>query len=105
MMGPLYKFRDDDHLNRMIESVRSFGISVVEDPRVDSSGAYCFRKGIGKVHGAIGTDEWDSMIYLGFGHPMNPFLWYFDGALQKQIETVFLAEGSERINTSGSSSE
>ena len=100
-MGPLHRFRDREHLNRMISAIRGSGISVTDDRSANTIGTYIFRKGLGKVVGAIGAEEWESMMYFGFGHPFNPIFWYSDGKLLKQIESIFLSQGSERIESIG----
>lgn len=105
MMGPLHRFRDNEHLKQLLDAASASGISIAEDDSADLPGAYWFRKGLGKVHGSVGTEDWESMMYFGFGHPFNPLLWHSDGTLLKRIETIFLSQGSERLHPSDLESE
>ena len=97
-MGPLHRFRDREHLEQLLDATVESGISITGDDRAKSPGAYWFRKGLGKIHGSLWAEERESMMYFGFGHPFNPLLWYSDRTLLKEIEAVFLSQGSERVN-------
>ena len=98
MMGPLLAYRDDEHLDRMLEVIRGSNIEVLRDGASRSS-AFRFRRGRGLVRGSCWrTASPVPVMYFGFGHPFNPFLWPSDGLLLREIEQVFLANGSSRVN-------
>ncbi len=98
MMGPLYRFRDTEHLKQLLDAIHQSGITISKRDPTNILDAYWFRKGLGKVHGSIGTEEWESVIYLAYGHTFNPLCWFFDAVLLKKIETIFLSTNSERIH-------
>jgi len=92
-MGPLYSC-DDADIERLLAAVRAAGVRVTPDN--SSADAYWFRRGFGLVHGS----RWNGakpVLYFGFGHPFNPFLWAADAKLLHAIEVVLEANGSRRL--------
>ena len=94
MIGPLFESYDSTHLERLINILIESGIKVKSDAK-----AYRFRRGLGLVQGVIGFGNSENSIYLGFGHPFNPFLWFFDGRLLKKIEEILLSNGAKKIDS------
>lgn len=99
MMGPLHRFRDQEHLTQLFDAIVESGISIAKDHSTISPQTYVFQQGLGKILGSVGTEEWESMIYFGYGHPFNPLLWYSDGILLKKIEAIFLSQGTGRVHS------
>jgi hypothetical protein len=97
-MGPLLAYRDDEHLDRMLEATSGSNIEVLRD-KVSRSSAFWFRRGRGLVHGScLRTVSSVPVMYFSFGHPFNPFLWPSDGRLLREIERTFLANGSSSVD-------
>jgi|GEM_PF-7129122 len=98
MMGPLPAYRDDEHLGQMLEALRGSNIEVLRDG-ASRGWAFRFRGGFGLVTGSCWrTVSPLPVMYFGFGHPFNPFLWPSDSILLRVIEQVFLANRSSRID-------
>lgn len=95
MLGPCYTYRDNADLGRLLDAVRSRGIAVRDDPKHDRSLRFVRR--FGRVDGQLWDDGEFPVIYLGFGHMLNPFLWPADGALLDAIERTLESNGSRRI--------
>lgn len=98
MMGPLLAYRDDVHLDRLLETTRAAKIEIVRD-EASRAPAFWFRRRWGLVHGTCWrTDSSRPVIYLGYGHPRNLLLWPSDGRLLREIRQSFLANGSSTVD-------
>jgi hypothetical protein len=84
---------------RLLECAATWGIGVKPDCRRDRR-AFWFRRGLGLIHVSVWSKEDQTMLYLGFGHPFNPLLWYSDEVLLNSIQALFLAEGTEIVDLS-----
>lgn len=97
MMGPLHSYRDSEHLASLIEAINFEGIRV--EPFVEDTRRHGFnlKRGRAVVTASIGSGEWDSMLYLGFGHPFNPLLWRADSRLLCSVERILIAGGTRKM--------
>lgn len=94
MMGLVLTYRDDRHLDHLLEAIRRSSIEILRD-----GSAFWFRRGRGLVRGSCWRiDAHVPAMYFGFGHPFNPFLWPSDGCLLREIEQTFLANGSSKVD-------
>jgi hypothetical protein len=98
MMGPLHRFRDSEHLDRLLAEARASGIKVRFDKKRASPGGFWFRRGLGLIYGGVGFGGCETVIYFGFGHPFNPLLWLADRSLLKCIEHVFVSNGAALVD-------
>lgn len=98
MMGPILTYRDEAHLERLFQALRSRKIRILRDE--GSRGpAFWFRRRFGLVRGSCWPDASPGPeMYFGFGHPLNPLLWPSDHRLLGEIRETFLANGSVRID-------
>ena len=100
MMGPLHRFRDSEHLDRLFAEARASGIKVRPEKTRGSPRGFWFRGGLGLIHCSVGFSGCETVIYFGFGHPFNPLLWLADRSLLKAIEQVFVSNGSALVDLS-----
>ena len=98
MMGPLLTYGGDAHLERLLVALRASYFDIWPDKTVHGT-AFWFRRGWGLVHGSCrATEALQPTMYFGFGHPFNPLLWSADGRVLKELERVFLANGSSPVD-------
>lgn len=95
MEGPYLSYRDPEHLELLLAELRAAGVRVLLEDR-----GLGFRRGWGRIHGWLWhpSSSPRPVVYLGFGHPFNPLLWPADARLVREIQRVFLANGSHRID-------
>ena len=96
MIGRTHIYKDSEHLKMLLDKLRESGIEINPIDKTDLE-SYSFRSGLGRVYGSIGFGDVKTSIYFGFGHPFNPFLWFSDSKLLKQIQDVLLSNGSDKI--------
>jgi hypothetical protein len=98
MMGPLHRFRGQQHLDKLLAEAQATGIKVKPDKKRAALEAFWFRRGLGLIHGSVWLGGSETLIYFGFGHPFNPLLWFADRSLLKSIQLVFVSNGSEAVD-------
>ena len=96
-MGPLYRFRNEDHLQLFVEYLVEDGISVSE---VDRTGFYLFRSRFGAVSAGPWPDQCELVLYFGCEHAFNPIFWLADSRLLRRIGRVFSAHELDPITLS-----
>ena len=116
MMGPLYRYRDRQHLDELIQAAKDMGcqISISKERSITGAtseddndhsdqlhlSAITFSKGRGKVIGTLDEGAEDPIIYFGLGHAFNPLRWKADGRLSQEIGELFCSHRCERVDLS-----
>ena len=82
-------------LDGIIQAAEKMGYQVGKADAENDIPTYTFTKGRGKVLSCLSED---GMIYLSFGHALNPLRWKFDSILMQEICELFTSHGCERVD-------
>jgi len=58
--------------------------------------SFRFQRGVARIDGLARHRDGRTLLWLSFpkSHAFNPFIWYFDFALSKQLTAVLLGNGA-----------